>query len=148
MNERTKRTNERTNERASAWANEQTRKNGGRNVRPDALGAKHLIPGGWVWFFLLIKTFFSSQQENITFFILWSKANNFFPDMSQSNIFFQDMFKDPFNCETGMCGTVTCRHTVAYRVQADALISATKLIKRYYTNETLPQCYFNVRLTY
>ena len=67
--------------------------------------------------------------------------------MSQTNFFFQDMFKDPFNCEAGMRWTITCRHTVAYRVQADALISATKLITRYYSNETLPQCCFNVKPT-
>ena len=38
--------------------------------------------------------------------------------------FSQDMFKDVFNCETGMCGTVTCRSmpTVAYRVQTDGII--------------------------
>ena len=28
-------------------------------------------------------------------------------------------FKDPLNCEMGMCGMVTCRPTVAYIVQVD-----------------------------
>ena len=50
-----------------------------------------------------------------------SKTNNFFPEMSQTNIFFQDIFIDPFNCEAGMHGTVTCRPTEAYRVQADCI---------------------------
>ena len=58
-----------------------------------------------------------------------TRKHSFFSLWSKTNIFFLDMFKDPFNC-------------VAYRIQADALISATKLITRYYSNETLPQCCF------
>ena len=63
--------------------------------------------------------------------------------------------KTPFNCKTGMRGTVTCRPTLAYRVQGCrptvvyeyrvmALKSATKLITRYFSNETLTQSCFNV----
>ena len=62
-------------------------------------------------------------------------------------LFFQVMVKDPFNCETGMRRMVTCRPTIAYRVQADVLKSATKLITRYYSNKTLTQCSFNVKPT-
>ena len=36
------------------------------------------------------------------------------------------MFEDPFNCETGMRGTVTCRPTVAYREQADGINISNK----------------------
>ena len=43
-----------------------------------------------------------------------------------------------YSCEMRMCGTVKCRPT---------LISATELITRYYSNEKLPQCCFNVRPT-
>ena len=97
--------------------------------------------------FLPKQIIFSLHQENKTFFFSpWAKTNNFFPEMSQTKFFFQDMFEDPFNCETGIRGTVTCRLTVAaieYRLTA--LISTTKLITRYYSNETLTQCCFNVR---
>ena len=63
-----------------------------------------------VWFFFLIKLFFPFQQENKTFFFLWSKTNNFFSWHVTDKLFFRDMFEEPFNCETGMPGTVTCRH--------------------------------------
>ena len=43
--------------------------------------------------------------------------------------------------------TVKCRPTVAYWVQIDGINIATKLITRYYLNETLIQCRFNVRPT-
>ena len=44
--------------------------------------------------------------------------------MAHTNFFFQYMFKDPFNYERGMCGTITCRPTVAYRVQSDGINSS------------------------
>ena len=90
--------------------------------------------------------FFSPSRKQNFFFSPWAKTNNFFLEMSQTNFFFQDMFEDPFNCETGIRGTVTCKLTVAaieYRLTD--LISTTKLITRYYSNETLTQCCFNVR---
>ena len=46
-----------------------------------------------------------------------------------------------------MPGTVKCRPTVAYWVQIDGINIATELITRYYSNETLIQCCFNVRPT-
>ena len=113
------------------------------------LGADHSIPGGRVSFFFLTKLFFSSQQENITFFFLPKQKQTIsFLRCHRQIFFFQDMFKDPFNCETGMRGTVKCRPTVwpiEYRLTA--WISATKLITWYYSNETLTQCCFNVRPT-
>ena len=54
------------------------------------------------------------------------------------------MVEDPFNCETGMRGPVTCM-PIKYRLTA--LISATKLITRYYSNETLTHCCFNASPT-
>ena len=79
-----------------------------------------------------------TRRYNI-FFLSW--------DITDKLGIFQDMFKDLFNCETDMRGTVMCGHTVGYRVQAYALISTTKLITIYYSNKTLPQCCFNVRPT-
>ena len=56
--------------------------------------------------------------------------------------------KDSLNCEMGMRGTVRCRPTLAYRVYTlTALISATELITRYYSNEKLAPCCFYVRPT-
>ena len=70
------------------------------------LGADHLIPGGGVWFFFLIKLFFSFHQENKTFiFLLEQKQTIFFLRCPRQTFFFQDMFEDPFNCETGMDGS-------------------------------------------
>ena len=48
-----------------------------------------------------------------------------------------------------MCGTVKCRPTLAYRVgyTFTALISATELITRYYSNEKSAQSCFNARPT-
>ena len=91
--------------------------------------------------------FFLPTRKHNIFFLSDQRQINFFLRCHRQTFFFQDMFKEPFNCETGMRGTVTCRHTVAYRVQADTLISTTKLITRYNSNETLPQCCFNVRPT-
>ena len=76
--------------------------------------------------FLPNQFFFLLTRKHNIFFLSAQKQIIFFPEMSVTNFFFQNMFKDPFNCETGMRGMVTCRHTVAYRVHADALISATK----------------------
>ena len=55
--------------------------------------------------------------------------------------------KESFSFKTRMPGTVKCRPTVAYRVQIDGINIATELITRYYLNETLIQCCFNVRPT-
>ena len=63
--------------------------------------------------------FFPTRKHNIVF-LFDQKQTVFFPEMSQTNFFFQDKLKDAFNSETGMRRTVTCRHTVASRVQADA----------------------------
>ena len=46
-----------------------------------------------------------------------------------------------------MPGTVKCRPTVAYWVQIDGINISTELITRYYLNDTLIQCCFNVRPT-
>ena len=101
--------------------------------------------GGMVFLPNQIIFFSPSRKQNI-FFSPWAKTKIFFPEMSQTNFFFQDMFEDPFNCETGIRGTVTCRLTVAaIEYRPTALISTTKLITRYYSNETLTQCCFNVR---
>ena len=54
-------------------------------------------------------------------------------------------FKESSSCKTRMPGTVKCRPTVAYRVQIDGIIIATEMITRYYSNETLIQCCFNVK---
>ena len=56
-------------------------------------------------------------------------------------------FKESFSFKTRMPGTVKCRPTVAYWVQIDGINIATELITRYYSNETLIQCCFNVRPT-
>ena len=56
-------------------------------------------------------------------------------------------FKESFSFKTRMPGTVKCRPTVAYWVQIDGINIATELITRYYLNETLIQCCFNVRPT-
>ena len=58
-----------------------------------------------------------------------------------------DCINDSYNCKMCMCGTVKCRPTLAYRVHFDALIAATELITRYYSNENLAQCCFNVSPT-
>ena len=42
-----------------------------------------------------------------------------------------------------MCGAVKCRLTLAF----NSIISETELITRYYSNEKLAQCCFNVRPT-
>ena len=55
--------------------------------------------------------------------------------------------KESFSFKTRMPGTVKCRPTVAYWVQIDGINIATELITRYYSNETLIQCCFNVRPT-
>ena len=62
--------------------------------------------------------------KQIIIFFFTRKHNIFFlPDQKQTTlflrIFFQEMFKEPFNCETGMPGTITCRPTVASRVHSD-----------------------------
>ena len=46
-----------------------------------------------------------------------------------------------------MCGTVKCRPTLAYRVHFDGINITTELITRYYSNEKLARCCFNVRPT-
>ena len=56
-------------------------------------------------------------------------------------------FEESFNSKMRMPGTVKCRPTVAYWVQIDGINIATELITRYYLNETLIQCCFNVRST-
>ena len=57
-----------------------------------------------------------------------------------------DHFKDSYNCEMGMRGTVRCLHyPIEYTLTA--LLSATELITRYYSNDKLAQCCFNVRPT-
>ena len=55
--------------------------------------------------------------------------------------------KESFSFKTRMPGTVKCRPAVAYWVQIDGINIATELITRYYSNETLIQCCFNVRPT-
>ena len=57
------------------------------------------------------------------------------------------ILKESYNCKTRMPGTVKSRPTVAYWVQIDGINIATELIKKYYSNETLIQCFFNVRPT-
>ena len=47
----------------------------------------------------------------------------------------------------GMRGMVRCRLTLAYRVHFDSIIISTELITRYYSNEKLARCCFNVRPT-
>ena len=61
-------------------------------------------------------------------------------------LYFQSI-KELSNCKTRVPGTVKCRPTVAYQVQIDDINIATELITRYYSNETLIQCCFNVRPT-
>ena len=101
--------------------------------------------GGMVFLSNQIIFFLPSRKQNF-FFLLEQKTNNLFPEMSQKNFFFHDMFEDPFNCKTGMRGTVTCRPTVAIEYTLTAFMSAAKLINtRYYSNETLTQCCFNAR---
>ena len=46
-----------------------------------------------------------------------------------------------------MCGTVKWRPALAYRVHFDGNNISNELITRYYTNEKLAQCCFNVRPT-
>ena len=77
--------------------------------------------GGGGMVFLPNQNIFSFHQENKTFFSPWAKTNTFFLRCHRQTFFFQDMFQDPFNCETGMLGTVTCRPTVADRVQVDGI---------------------------
>ena len=48
----------------------------------------------------------------------------------------------------GMRGTDRCRPTLAYRVHFDGIIISTDLITRYYSNEKLAQCCFNIRPTF
>ena len=55
--------------------------------------------------------------------------------------------KESFDCKMRMPGTVKCRPTVAYWIQIDGINITTELITRYYSNETLIQCCFNVRST-
>ena len=55
--------------------------------------------------------------------------------------------KESFSFKTRMPGTVKCRQTGAYWVHIDGINIATELITRYYSNETLIQCCFNVRPT-
>ena len=118
--------------------------------------------------------FFLSDQKQTIFFLICHRQTFFFQDMFKDpfncetgkrgtvtqltqnicitfiqhrpNVF--DFGPTLYKCYTNvLCLLSTCRHTIAYRVQADTLISATKLITRYYPNETLSQCYFNVRPT-
>ena len=55
--------------------------------------------------------------------------------------------KDSYSFEMCICGTVKCRPTLAYRVHFDSINIRTELITRYYSNEKLAQCCFNVRPT-
>ena len=78
--------------------------------------------------FLPNQIIFSFQQENITFFLPEQKQTIFSWDVTDK-LFFQDMFIEPYNCETGMHGTVTCRPTVAHRVQVDGIIVSKNEMK-------------------
>ena len=88
--------------------------------------------------------FFLPTGKHNIFFLPEQKQTTFFLRCHRQTFFFQDVFKEPFNCETGMRGTVTCKLTVADDYRLTALMSATKLITRYYSNETLTQCFFSV----
>ena len=83
------------------------------------------------WFYLpQNKEFISNSQQNVAM-----------PDSKHANV------KESFSFKTRMPGTVKCRPTVAYWVQIDSINIATELITRYYLNDTLIQCCFNVRPT-
>ena len=88
-----------------------------------------------------LKLFFNIFISSLNIAVFYYHAS----DLTISG--YDKTFKESFSFKTRMPGTVKCRPTVAYWVQIDGINIATELITRYYSNETLIQCCFNVRPT-